>query len=237
MSPSMAPLVIAHRGATDERPENTLAAFEQAIEIGSDAIEFDIQATSDGALVVFHDDDLDRLTGARWALRKRTLAEVRSLRVGGEQIPTLDEALELAAGRIIVMPELKSPHLFRRHDLVARTLGSLTAHGFGPEDAIVVSFSAWGLGETRRLAPELRRVQNVGYGVSIRQAAGTAWAVGIEDRSTTPHALALARSLGLATLVWTVNDAARMRELAGLGVDGIFTDRPALLRTQLSRST
>ena len=109
-------LVIAHRGASAEEKENTLPAFERAIELGADYIEFDIQASSDGALVVFHDLLLDRLTPLRGPLRARSLSELRE-----HEIPTLEEVLELAAGRIGVMAEIKSPWLYRRHDIVART--------------------------------------------------------------------------------------------------------------------
>src|SRR5689334_8385953 len=118
----MPPLVIAHRGASADAPENTLAAFELAIVQGADFVELDVQASADGALVVFHDLALDRLTPARGPLRRHTLAELQALRAG---IPTLEEVLDLCAGRIGVMAELKSPHLYRRHDLVGRTLAAL----------------------------------------------------------------------------------------------------------------
>ena len=109
--------VIAHRGASGDEQENTLPAFERAIELGADYVEFDVQAASDGGLVVFHDLTLDRLTAGRGPLRARPLAELREL-----GIPTLEEVLELTAGRIGVMAELKSPWLYRRHDIVARTV-------------------------------------------------------------------------------------------------------------------
>jgi glycerophosphoryl diester phosphodiesterase len=106
--------VIAHRGASWDETENTLPAFEHAIADGADFVEFDVQAASDGALVVFHDLALDRLTPLKGLLRRRPLAELRE--VG---IPTLEEVLDLAAGRIDVMAELKSPHLYRRHHIVS----------------------------------------------------------------------------------------------------------------------
>ena len=186
-----------------------------------------MQASRDGALVVFHDLRLDRLTRGRGPLRKRTLEELRTLGAG---IPTLEEVLELATGRIGVMVELKRPYLYRRHDIVRRTIALLD------EEAVVISFEPKALQEVRRLRPELRTVQHVGFGVSIRRAAAYAWAAGFEDSRATPRALARAQRLGLATTVYTVNDPGRMRELAARGVTGIFSDRPDLLsRTLLAR--
>ena len=217
-------LVIAHRGASAEEKENTLPAFERAIELGADYVEFDVQAASDGGLVVFHDLRLDRLTPARGPLRARPLAELREL-----GIPTLEEVLELTAGRIGVMAELKSPWLYRRHDIVGRTVRLL-----GPE-AVVVSFSRSAILETRRLRSKLRTVQHVGFGTSIRAASGFAWAAGFDDSRARPRGIARAQSLGLKALVYTVNEPARLRELEATGVDGVFSDCPGLARETLTR--
>jgi glycerophosphoryl diester phosphodiesterase len=192
------PLVIAHRGACWALPENTPEAFERAIEVGADYVEFDVHARADGALVVCHDRPM-----------------------GGE--PPLEAVLEVCAGRVGVMCELKTPWRYRRHDVVARVERLL------PEDAVVVSFEARALKQVRRL----RRLQHVGFGASVRGAASYAWAVGFADRRVRPRAIELARRLGLETTVYTVNDAGRMRELAALGASGIFTDRPDLARQVL----
>jgi glycerophosphoryl diester phosphodiesterase len=185
---------IAHRGASWELPENTPAAFERAIELGADFVEFDLHAAADGSLVVCHDPPR-----------------------GGE--PSLEEVVEQCSGRIGLMCELKSPWRYRRHDVVAR------AELLLPADAIVVSFEQRALEQVRRL----RTLQHVGLGVSIRRAATHAWAVGFWDRRARRRGIELARSLGLKTAVYTVNDPARMRELVALGVDGIFSDRLDLL--------
>jgi glycerophosphoryl diester phosphodiesterase len=192
-------LVIAHRGACWELPENTLAAFERAIELEADYVELDVHATSDGTIVVCHDAPL-----------------------GGEL--RLDEAVELMRGRIGIMCELKTPWRYRRHDVVRRSVALL------PEDAIVLSFDARALKQVRG-----RRVlQHVDFGASIQRAARYAWGVGFHDRRVTRRGLAKARRLGLVATVYTVNEPDRMRELAALGVDGIFTDRPDLLRRVLA---
>lgn len=214
--------VIAHRGASADVKENTLPAFELAIDVGADYVEFDVQAASDGALVVFHDLTLDRLTESTGPLRAQPLAALREL-----GIPTLEDVLELTQGRIGVMVELKSPWLFRRHEIVSRTLRLL-----GP-DAVVVSFTRSAIVETRRLRPKLRTVQHVGFGTSIRAASAYAWAAGFDDSRVSGRGIGTARALGLETLVYTVNDPGRMRELQAFGVGGIFSDRPQLARATL----
>jgi glycerophosphoryl diester phosphodiesterase len=207
--------VIAHRGASADERENTLPAFERAIAVGADFVELDVQVSADGALVVFHDVDLDRLTPLRGPLGKRPLAELRE-----HAIPTLEDVLELVRGRIGVMAELKSPHLYRRHDVAGRTAALL-----GPDD-VLLSFSRRALLQGKRGRPDLRLLQHVGLGVSIRAASSYAWGVGFWEPRVTGRGLAKARKLGLATTVYTVNEPERMRELSALGVDGIFTDCP-----------
>ena len=189
-------LVIAHRGASWDLPENTLPAFERAIEVGADFVEFDVHATSEGDLVVSHDPP------------RR------------QRVPRLEEVLDLCRGRIGVMVELKTPYRYRRHDVVRRTLALLD------EDAVVVCFEAGAIAQTRALRPELRTVQHVALVPLRVAAARGCWAVGLEDSRATPRALARAARLGLASTVSTLNDEERMTELARLGVGGIFTDRP-----------
>jgi glycerophosphoryl diester phosphodiesterase len=188
-------LVIAHRGASSELPENTLPAFERAIEVGADFVELDVHADATGRLVVTHD-------------RPRP----------GGAYPRLEEALDLMRGRIPAMVELKTPRRYRRHDVVART-----ARLLGADDA-VLCFQRPPLEEVRALRPALRTVQHVGYGVSIR-GARNAWAAGFADARVTQRGIDTAHALGLVTLVFTVNDERRMQELDAAGVEGVFTDR------------
>jgi glycerophosphoryl diester phosphodiesterase len=187
-------LVIAHRGASSELPENTLPAFERAIEIGADYVELDVHADADGRLVVTHDRPEPH-----------------------RDYPTLEEALDLMRGRIGVMVELKTPRRYRRHDVVARSVRLLS------NDDALLCFQRQPLDEARRLRAGLRTVQHVGFGVSIR-GARSAWAAGFNDARVTPRGIDAALGLGLLPLVFTVNDQARMRELEAWGVAGIFTD-------------
>ena len=214
--------VIAHRGASAEERENTLAAFERAIELGADFVELDVQVASDGTPVVFHDLDLARLTPLRGPVRRRTAAELRE-----HGIPTLEEVVELTRGRIGVMAELKGVYRDRRHDPVGRAVSLLS------ENDVLLSFARRALLEARHRRPGIRLMQHVGFGVSIRAAAGYAWAVGLHDRRVTQRGIERARRLGLRTAVYTVNDVERVRTLAALGVDGVFTDCPGRVREAL----
>lgn len=184
-----------------------MPAFERAIELGADYVEFDVHATRDGRLVVVHGTPRP-----------------------SQEYPTLEDVLEVTTGRVGVMVELKRPYRYRRHDVVRRTLELVD------DDAVILSFEPGALRAVGRLRPSLRTIQHVGFGVSIRRAAD-AWGVGFANGAATPRAIAKARSLGLATTVYTVNAPERMTELAELGVTGIFTDRPDLaLRTLAARS-
>ena len=205
-------LVFAHRGACWEIPENTLAAIRRAIELGADYVEFDVQTSRDGELVVVHDPC------------RHDQADL------GADVPTLDEAIEECKGRIGLAIEIKRPDLYRRHALTRRTLDTIAAHDLDPDSLLVLSFSARTIAEVREVRSDLRTIQHVEY-VPIRRAADLgAWGVGFKDELVTTRGLRLAESFGLATTVYTVNEPDRMLELAELGVTGIFSDRPGLLR-------
>jgi glycerophosphoryl diester phosphodiesterase len=197
--------VIAHRGASSEAPENTLAAFGRAIEIGADFVELDVHAGPRGELLVSHD------------------------RPRGHEVPQLGEVLELCRGRIGVMVELKTPYRYRRFGFVERVLELLD------DDAVVVCFEPGAIARVRALRPELRTVQHVAFVPMRLAAARGCWAVGLDDRRMTRRSLRAAARLGLATTVYTVNDEARIEELAELGVTGIFTDVPRQALALLAR--
>lgn len=241
------PLDIAHRGASAELPENTLAAFRRALALGGAGIELDVHTTADGVPVVFHDATLRRLTGRPGRVARKTLAELRLLRVAGtdERIPTLREVLALVAapgrgrGRAVVQIELK------RGVAVAPVVTAVRA-ARATRSVILASFELPLLAEAAQLAPRLprmliaegrgspatlcRQLRAVGaVGLSVNHAA-------IRDRVFVEaiRGPVLAGSRPRFTLwTWTVNDPARMRELAQLGVDAILSDDLALLRKTL----
>jgi glycerophosphoryl diester phosphodiesterase len=193
------PLVIAHRGASWDEPENTIPAFERAIEVGADYVEFDVRAGRGGALVCTHSPLRTRSTRA---------------------VPTLAEVLDTCAGRIGLAVEIK------QSAVTAEVLQALEDRRVDPAAVMILSFRLRALEQARRLRPDLRYVLHLGRARAT--VATPFWGVGLSNRSARPRVLAQARSLGLATTVYTVNDPARMLELAGLGVAGIFTDRPDL---------
>lgn len=194
----MTPLVVAHRGACWDAPENTIEAFELAIDQGADYVEFDVRRRG-RELVVSHDP------------------------APPETVPTLDSVLAALAGRIGLAVEIK------HHALTEGVLEAIAAHRIDPAMTIIVSFHPKAILETRRRRPDLRTIQHV-QRVPLRWAAQHAWGVGFWDPRATRRRIERARGLGLATTVYTVNEPERMQELADLGVDGIFSDRPALLR-------
>jgi len=238
----MKTLCIAHRGASAEAPENTLAAFRRALALGVDGIELDTQVTNDGAAVVFHDRTLTRLTGSRGRLAERTLAELRRLRVRGELIPTLAEVLELASGRTVLQIEIK-PGV-----PVAPVLQAIRQAGRAAP-VILASSDRAVLREAAVLAPELPRMliaSGAGRSASPQAAASrllramaAAGASGVSVNHQNVRSARLVeavRSHGAQFWCWTVNDPAAMRRMRGYAVDAIVSDDPATLIKTLAAS-
>jgi glycerophosphoryl diester phosphodiesterase len=199
-------LVLAQRGACREAPENSLAAFELAIEQGADYVGFDVRSAPNGKLVV-----------ARDPVRPDALPDAS----------TLDEVLEALRGRVGLAIEPGDGAA------VAGALARLRAHRVAAADVLVLSRRIRHLWHAQRSRPDLRYVLMLGRRPDP-SAAARLWGVGFDDRAARPRQIALARSLGLGTTVSTVDDPARMEELAALGVDGIFTSRPGLARETLA---
>ncbi|MDD2762888.1 MAG: glycerophosphodiester phosphodiesterase [Opitutaceae bacterium] len=231
------PLVIAHRGASAEAPENTLAAFRRALARGADGVELDVQVTRDGVPVVFHDASLIRLTGRLGLIAQSTRAGLRAVRVCGEPIPTLAEVLTLTRRRAVVQVEIKSGVPVAP---VVRTVQRLGAA------VVLASFDVKIVAEARRLAPRIPRmlIAGGGNGPTRRRArAGTlvpvlaalgASGVSIDYRALrSPAFIAALHRRGLSVWCWTVNDPRVMLRLAFWGADAILSDNPALLKTTL----
>jgi glycerophosphoryl diester phosphodiesterase len=237
MNPSV--LNIAHRGASGTSPENTLAAFRAAIAAGAAMCELDVQPTRDQALVVIHDDTVDRTTDGQGAVKEMTLAELKRLDAGirfkgglqrEEPIPTLDEVFAATAGQCALNIELKSGQVEKEVVALMRKWKAL-------EISMVSSFD-WGrLARIRELEVAVRigvlAEKNVPR--MFDAAAGlSAYAINPRFDLVTSELCNTAHTRGLKVLVWTVDAPELMRLLIGLGVDGIMTNYPARLQEVLS---
>ncbi len=242
------PVRIAHRGASGMglAPENTLAAFELAIELGVDLIELDVQQSSDGRLVVIHDPTLDRTTDLSGAVAEKSLAEIRrgdagswcAPRFRGERVPLLEEVLELARRRVLTLVEIKARHIAERVVQVIEDLGV--------EDQVVVqSFLPQTVRRVKLLAPALPTALLVSTlpttpaRIRVRRLArevleAGANAVGIWHSALTPALLEEMRQRSIGVWTWTVDDEIVMRDLALMGVQGVITNYPDRLNRVLA---
>ena len=237
MKPSV--LNIAHRGASGTSPENTLAAFRAAIAAGAVMCELDVQPTRDHALVVIHDDTVDRTTDGQGAVKEMKLADLKRLDAGvrfsgaarrGEPIPTLDEVFAATAGQCALNIELKSGQVEKEVVALMRKWNALAT-------SMVSSFD-WGrLARMRELDDAVRigvlAEKNV-QGMFDAAARLSAYAINPRFDLVTAELCDMAHARGRKVLVWTVDAPELMHVLIGWGVDGIMTNYPARLREVLS---
>lgn len=234
-----APRIIAHRGASREAPENTLAAFQAAVAAGAEGIELDVQTTRDGVPVVIHDATLERTTNGRGPVRDTSAAELAALDAGawfhpprpGERVPTLAAVLALLAPTgLEVHIELKTARV-AYPGLVPAVLQAVQAAGLGGR-AVLSSFNHQSLLEARRLAPEVACAALL-YEVLIEP-----WRYGAQHGFRALHAqhatidaelVQGSHAAGLAVRAYTVDDPEEARRLMALGVDGIITNEPGRL--------
>ncbi len=240
------PLVIAHRGAAADAPENTLAAFELALAQGADAIELDVHLSADGVPMVIHDPRLDRTTSGRGAVRKHTLAALRRLDAGSwfnrrypakargkysmQRIPLLAEVLALArARRCHVFAEIKIGGE-TYPGIEAKVLEGIRHAGVAPR-ATIISFDTKVLRAIRKLDPGIALGTSFDRPVPALRRAGSLGARFVVPHRAlaTPRFVRRAHESGLQVIVWTVNQPHAMRRMLANGVDGIITDCPARL--------
>ena len=230
-------LVIAHRGASAYAPENTLAAFELAARQGADMIELDVQRSADGVLVIFHDDTTERWDRRARLVSECTLAELLALDIGGAKLATLAETCVFA----------------REHSM--RMNVELKGAGFGAEVVqmlraerveelvLISSFVEAALIEIAAASPALPRAYLMGtesYNPTVRAREGWPFSALQRTGSAAWHPayelplltwlIPRVRKAGFQVNVWTVDDVAWMRKLVMLGVEGIITNTPDVLR-------
>jgi glycerophosphoryl diester phosphodiesterase len=236
------PWIIGHRGASGHAPENTLAAFERAVELGAGFIETDLHLTRDAHFVAIHDRTLERTTNGRGAVRDFTLAQLRDLEAGqwydrkymGERIPTIEEILAFARNHdIVVYLELKYEAAWGMHHALVGALRN-------PEDAartVVISFDPGTLADLRKLdATIMTGVLVEEAHADLVKASVDAGARQLCPRSTlvTSALVDEAHRSDLHIATWTVNDPEEMRAVIAAGVDGVMTDFPDRLRSVIS---
>lgn len=233
---------VAHRGASGLFPENTLLAFQRAVEIGTDMLELDLQLTRDGALVVMHDQNLERTTNGTGRLADHSLTELRQLDAGqGERIPLLDEVLALAhAARVRLMLELKGTDDASSLRIGEALLPALAASGW-IDRVIVTSFHGGALRGVRALEPSLSIMLDPTpldgslspRAVCAQTLAASANVVGYDYRHVTAALVKECRLTGLALWAWTPNSEADILSQVRLGVQAVVTDRPDVLNEVL----
>jgi glycerophosphoryl diester phosphodiesterase len=237
------PIPFAHRGGPGPWAENTWPAFEHAVNLGYRYIETDAQATSDGVALAFHDDTLDRVTNAKGHIRKLPYREVAKAQIGEERIPLLDEVLSAwpdvrfnidikrnSALEPVIQAIRRTRALHRvcintfsdlRTMRVSRALGPSLCTGVGPIGATLLRLGS--------LMPEK-------FPAPTRWTSGAVAQVPVRWHSIPvcdSRFVNFSHRLRLPVHVWTVNDEAMMEKLLNLGVDGLITDRPAVLKRVL----
>lgn len=236
-------LVIAHRGASRDAPENTISAFELALDQGADAIELDVHLSRDEQPVVIHDFSLERTTDGSGPVGARTVRELKRLDAGGwhapgfrgQRIQTLQEVLERFRDRARFWIELKGGS--KVYPTIEERVVSVLEIYDVVERVVVQSFDHSALVNVHGMN------QAVALGALVAHppldpaavAALPARAICPGAHLLTEDALAGIRRAGLECYVWTVNEPVDMDRLAGWGVSGIITDRPGALRARLGR--
>lgn len=238
------PIAMAHRGGGDVYPENTLAAFQNAVDLGFRYLETDVHLTLDGVVVAFHDAGLDRVTDRTGLIAEQSWAEVSQARVGGtETICRLEQLLDAFPDHRI--------NLDTKSDEVVGPLVDLLVKHRAIDRVCVGSFSDARIAEmARRCGPNLctsvgprglARATLRATGVPIPLGSAGCFQIPLKTRGVplaTPRFVEMAHSAGMAVHVWTINDAPTMNRLLDIGVDGILTDQPAVLRqVMIDRNT
>jgi len=225
VSATQAITIIAHRGGTQVKPENTMGAFEHAASVGADYFELDVRTTADDSIIVIHDGTVDRTTNGTGAVNSLTFAYIRTLDAGqGEVIPTLSEVLLFAKNKIKICLEVKAAS-------IAAVLAKVRETNM-QDEVILFDFSYANLTEAQGLDPGIPAcylVSNMNNQAvdDLVTINGEVLGAGGGVNSTT---LAYAHDNNVKVWRWTVNDRATMESLIDLGVDGIITDDPELLQ-------
>jgi glycerophosphoryl diester phosphodiesterase len=240
----MPPYVIAHRGDSDVRPENTLSSFSSALQAGAEVVECDVQLTKDGHVVVMHDAAVDRTTNGSGRLADLTLAEVRKLSAGypqrfgkkftGERVPTLVELLAFLRERARILIEIKPDSVTDDEEggIEARTIAEVRKAQM-EKDVALISFSRRALLRCRDQAPEITRGHLFHRGEAGEMLTG---AREVASDLVMPSVELLseelrdrAREAGIKVATWVVDSVDLLRDVARFDLYGVATNKPSLI--------
>lgn len=237
------PTVMAHRGLSADAPENTLYAFSDAISVGADFIELDVQQTRDGVLVVMHDSNLKRTTGVNKDIWDVDYADIQNLDAGSwfdpayanARIPTLEETLQFVDKRAKLNIEIKPTK--HGSDTLEQDVAELITRYQYTDACYVTSFSYGSLKKVKEANPEIRTgyLMSVAYGqfYSLKYAD----AFSLNKVFVTSQVVNAAHQQGKQIFAWTVNSMSEVRSLCNLHVDSIITDDPVMVQNVISRDS
>ena len=247
--------IIAHRGASYDAPENSLAAFRLGYKQKADGVELDIHLTKDNQLVIMHDFDTARVGGVTNKIATQNYSELKNIEVGKwgkwtnstfrEKIPTLKQALALVPKGKKLFIEIKTGP-----EIIPALKKELDRAKHKPEQLVIITFNYASAAEAKKTFPNLKTYWLVGYtkdkqtGVypDLTDTINKAKAIGVDGldlnfnwplNETTVGRI---KQAGLELHVWTVDDPAKARELAALGVNSITTNRPEFIREGLGKN-
>ncbi|QDU34792.1 Glycerophosphoryl diester phosphodiesterase [Poriferisphaera corsica] len=245
------PLIVGHRGASYDAPENTVASYKQAWEQGADAVETDVYVTKDGQLVCLHDNNLDRTGGVRMDVRNAELDAIKQVEVGsykgeqyrGEKVPTLVEVLEtVPEGKLLYVEIKKDQDVVRAVRLVKEDIEKV---GIDPDQIRVISFEPVAVKSSKEQMPDVEAYLLIDF--KQNEQTGMWWPTAEETirmlKSCDANGVDMSvkhrvdqayidriKDAGYSYHIWTVNSPHLARIYAEMGVDSITTDRPAFIR-------
>lgn len=241
------PVIFAHRGASSHAPENTLAAFQLAIDHGAKAVELDAQLTKDQEIVVFHDSCLNRTTDGNGKLKDFTLAELKKFNAGisfcpayqNQKIPALAEVLDSLPPDILINIELKN--LQTPFDRLPARTASLVREFNAQNRVLISSFNSVALSRFHKELPSvpcgrlLYRERMIHYLSNLPGLLSKIQSVHLSFKSLTPQAIANFKGAGKKVFAYTLNHTQDILTAMKMGIDGFFTDDPGFARRILSQ--
>ena len=227
-------LLIGHRGASKIAPENTLKAFQKAIDLKADYVEFDVHQSMDGELIVIHDPNTFRSTGHKGSIKKMTVLEIKELDAGdGEQIPTLEELISLAKGKIGLQLEIKASGLAQKIIDVLQNADLI-------ESTIISSFIHKELSEVQKIEPSVKLAPlllGIRKNKTLQKAVDNKFGyIHPQFKLINKSFIDAAHQKDIKVNAWTVDEKDDMEKLIDMGIDGIITNDVELAKEVLNRN-